>query len=55
MNEKITCPWCSVNGKPLKAYQLEFSVLDEDFGQRVPMSMVKFCPFCGREIEVKKK
>ena len=41
------CRWCKNHkGKS----ELQFSVIDDDFGQYVRESMIKFCPFCGREL-----
>lgn len=40
------CLWCTNNnGKT----DLNFSVIDDDFGQYAPMWLIKYCPFCGRE------
>ena len=47
-NEMKPCPWCHNNkGKT----DLNFSVIDDDFGQYVNHSLIKFCPFCGRKLE----
>lgn len=41
------CKWCKNHkGKSV----LQFSVIDDDFGQYVRESMIKFCPFCGRKL-----
>ena len=41
------CLWCQNNkGKT----DLQFSVIDDDFGKYVKGSMIKFCPFCGRDL-----
>ena len=49
---KDRCRWCTNSrGKT----SLEFSVIDEDFGQYVPGSLINFCPFCGRGINDKKQ
>ena len=47
-NELKPCPWCQ--NKKWKT-DLQFSVIDDDFGQYVKTSMIKFCPFCGRSLE----
>lgn len=50
--EFLSCSWCHNNkGKT----ELQFSVIDDDFGQYVKSSMIKFCPFCGRSLELQKK
>ena len=41
------CPWCH-NGDRKK---IEFSIIDDDFGQYVKSSMINFCPFCGKELK----
>ena len=42
------CPWCqNKNGKT----DIQFSVLDDDFGQWVHQKFIKYCPFCGRELK----
>ena len=41
------CPWCH-NGDRNK---IEFSIIDDDCGQYVKPSMIKFCPFCGKELK----
>lgn len=41
------CSWCADHkGRT----DLNFSVIDDDFCQYVKNSMIKFCPFCGREL-----
>lgn len=40
------CPWCN-NGD---RNNLEFAIIDDDFGQYVKSSMIEFCPFCGRRL-----
>lgn len=37
-----------------KAY-LQFSVIDDDFGQYVHPKIIKYCPFCGRELQRQKQ
>ena len=50
------CRWCYKNGgKTVLQYELEFSVFDDDFGQFVPSTLIKFCPFCGRRIYTTRK
>ena len=47
MNDDERCPWCTnVNGKT----DLDFSIIDDNFGQYVHQHMIKFCPFCGRRL-----
>ena len=47
-NELKPCPWCQNHkGKT----DLNFSVIDDDFGQYVKGSLIKYCPFCGRSLE----
>ena len=48
------CPWCYENGEPRKACNLEWSVVDDDFGQYVSPKMIRFCFYCGRKLEVMK-
>ena len=41
------CPWCQNHeGKT----DLDFSIIDDDFGQYVHYTMINFCPFCGRAL-----
>lgn len=48
MDDKKYCPWCQdKSGKT----DLGFSVLDDDFAQWVHIDLIKFCPFCGRELK----
>ena len=50
--ELLPCTWCHNNkGKT----ELQFSVIDDDFGQYVKDTMIKFCPFCGRSLEPQNK
>ena len=48
MTDKLKlCPWChNHKGKT----ELQFSVIDDDFGQYVKNSMINYCPFCGRKL-----
>lgn len=47
-NELKPCLWCHDHkGKT----RLHFSVLDDYFCQYVHISMIKYCPFCGRKLE----
>lgn len=51
INENI-CPWCQNHkGKT----DLDFSVIDDVFGHYVHVSMIKFCPFCGRRLNAGKE
>ena len=52
MAEIKICWWCqNRNGKT----DISFAVIDDDFGQYVPNSLIRFCPFCGRELYPKKE
>ena len=57
MDNKETkpCPWCHTHkGKevvPMEKYKVEWSVIDEDFGQRVHPTLIHYCPFCGRYLD----
>ena len=46
-NKKSECPWCHDGHK----CYVDFSVFDEDCLEFVHPKLVKFCPFCGRNIE----
>ena len=54
MDEK-KCPWCHKHRKKeivsMKKHEVEWSVIDEDFGQRVNKNLIHYCPFCGRCID----
>ncbi len=51
MAELKPCRWCcDGKGKPIKKHKLEWSVIDDDFGQFVPYGLVRFCPMCGRRL-----
>ena len=46
-NELKLCLWCqNKKGKT----DLDFSVIDDNFGQYVPQGLIKYCPFCGRKL-----
>lgn len=46
------CAWCTNrNGKT----DLQFSIIDDDFGQYVHPKIIKYCPFCGRELQKQKQ
>lgn len=45
--KKDCCSWCSPNS--------EYTVIDDDFGQPIHPSMVKYCFNCGRELRKEKK
>lgn len=46
--KKSYCRWCqNQNGKT----DIDFSVVDDDFGAFVHPAMIKYCPFCGRNIK----
>ncbi len=50
--ERPKCGWCQdVNGKT----DISFSIIDDDFGQYVLPSQIKFCPFCGRSLGQRKE
>ena len=44
------CPWCQ-NDKGRT--DLDFSIIDDEFGAYVPIHSIKYCPFCGRNIKEK--
>lgn len=46
------CAWCQ-NHKGNT--ELNFGVIDDDFMQFVHRDMIKYCPFCGRYIGVKRQ
>ena len=48
--EKQPCPWCYANGKPLQLHQMDWDVLDDDFGQLLHANQIHYCFSCGREI-----
>lgn len=44
------CAWCQDhNGK----IDLDFSIIDDNFGQYVHRDLIKYCPFCGKRLGVK--
>lgn len=46
------CSWCrNRKGKT----DLNFTVIDDDFGQYVHPKLIKYCPFCGRKIQEESK
>ena len=46
------CNWCQNHkGKT----NLNFSIIDDDFGQYVHPKLIKYCPFCGRKIQEESK
>ena len=45
---KPRCPWCQDDWGNT---DLDFSVIDDDFGQYVRYQMINFCPFCGRSLK----
>lgn len=49
---EIFCRWCqNHNGKT----DLSFAVVDDDYPHHIPERLIKFCPFCGRELEERQK
>ena len=47
MADNEICLWCTdKSGKT----DLDFSIIDDNFGQYVLRRMIKYCPFCGREL-----
>ena len=42
------CAWCATKDGNIL---LDFSVIDDAYGNRVPMRSIKYCPFCGRELK----
>ena len=51
MKPSKLCPWCHTDMKPLKKEQLEWSVIDDTFGQYVHARLVHYCFFCGRNLD----
>lgn len=55
MNEQKPCPWCHTHRKkeivPMKKHEMDWSVMDDDFGQYVRSTLIHYCPFCGRNID----
>ena len=48
MDKTKRCPWCqNSKGKT----DIDFSVIDDAFGQYVNVSLIKYCPFCGRKLK----
>ena len=45
------CPWCCDVKRDHEKYNLEWSVIDDDFGQRVHNDLIHFCFFCGRPLD----
>ena len=50
MPKKKHCGWCT---NTRGSTDISFSIIDDDFCQYVPYKMIKFCPFCGRNLEEK--
>lgn len=48
MTDNERCRWCTA---PSGKTELDFSVIDDELGQYVPVWMINFCPFCGRELK----
>lgn len=42
---KLPCVWCKGD------WAENFSVIDEDFGQRLTYRHIKYCPMCGRKLK----
>ncbi len=51
MAEEEFCGWCTNRGKPILKHKIEWSVIDEDFGQYVHVDLVNYCFHCGRPLE----
>lgn len=55
MTAKTECPWCYKHSRkgmiPMKKHEMEWGVIDEDFGQYVPINLIHYCPFCGRPLD----
>ena len=55
MTEETECPWCYKHSRkgmiPMKKHEMEWGVIDEDFGQYVHMNLIHYCPFCGRSLD----
>lgn len=50
MSEKKSCPWCKEVKKPGEQYKLEWTVIDDDFGQPVHSNLIRYCFSCGRAL-----
>lgn len=48
MADPKLCPWCHDRKGNT---DLRFSVIDDDFAQYVKNTLIKFCPFCGRDLK----
>ena len=47
MNNKNRCHWCTDD--KFKT-DIGFSIIDDASGQYVHSKLIKFCPFCGRDL-----
>lgn len=49
MTDKLKpCPWChNHKGKP----ELQFTIIDDNFGQYVHEKLIEYCPFCSRKLK----
>ena len=49
------CQWCCIKFRgeyvPRKKHEMEWGVIDEDFGHYVPINLIHYCPFCGRSLD----
>ena len=45
------CPWCYTGIRPMKSFELEWTVIDDDFAQPVPLKAVRYCFCCGRKLD----
>jgi len=49
--ERKPCPWCRNVKKKSQKHKLEWTVIDDDFGQPVSFNLIHFCFACGRNLE----
>ena len=49
IDKKNRCPWCT--NEKFKT-DLDFTIIDDGIGQYIPSKLIKFCPFCGRDLKV---
>jgi len=50
---KLPCQWCHDKNKPLAL--LEWSVIDDNFGQYVHRDLIHYCFHCGRKLGTEKE
>ena len=45
------CLWCHKGIKPMKSFELEWTVIDDYSTQPLPQRAVKYCFCCGRKLD----